>query len=491
MNTPRHVFVLMLENRSFDHFFGQAGLPCVPSPDAAKWNYIVGAPDRIKNDLGHELKDVAVEIQPENGVPVKGFESIPNAKDAMAEFDAESLLVLRALAKEFAMFDNWFSSLPGPTWPNRFFVHAASSGGLTNSPSGWTCFRATNAADCAFSFQNGTVFDRLEKAGKTWRVYHAGLFPQVLAIHGMVERHDDPKYFRDLNVGGKHDPFAADLASGYVVDYTFLEPDHGIPFGNGDSQHAPFSVAKGERLVKYVYETLRSSPIWPDSALLITWDEHGGFFDHVAPPTATPPGDRPINHGREDVRPSEFDFKYLGVRVPTLLISPCVPKGGLGSDLFPGATFDHASVVRSLRELFGLGAPLTERDASAPTWLPAFSQAPRTDCPVQLPDPVVSGGAAGDANSTVEALPSKATADGYLLIARSVDMVMAERGVISQAVAAEHTASIRYSAVLRDLDPGAVPTTEPSVEEKLDYIRQVGIALMKAKAVAPRPTSVE
>jgi len=491
MSHPRHVFVLMLENRSFDHFFGQSGLPGVDPPNSANWACTVGAPDRVKQDMGHELQDVSQEMQTKNGIPMKGFETIPHANDAMAEFDKNNLLVLRTLAREFVLFDNWFSSMPGPTWPNRFFVHAASSGGLTNSPSSWSCFRATTAADCAFSFENGTVFDRIEKAGKTWRIYHAGTFPQVLAVKGMVDRHDDPTYFRDLNVGGKYDPFAKDVTSEYAIDYTFLEPDHGIVFGNGDSQHPPFSVAKGERLVKYVYETIRNSPIWQDSALLVTWDEHGGFFDHINPPPAAPPGDGPLNHGREDVQPSEFDFTQLGVRVPALLISPYVPKGALASRLFPDVAFDHASIVRSLRELLGLGGPLTQRDNSAPSWLPCFSETSRADCPTQLPVPIESPNPIADQTPNIEAPPDKATIDGYLLIAHSVDLAMAAKGLTSQTVASEHRPSIQYSTVLRGLRPGTVPTTELSPTEKLDYIRQVGMAVMKAKAVAPRPVNGE
>jgi phospholipase C len=485
--SPRYVFVLMLENRSFDHFFGQSGIPGVSRPDPASWPTVSdNAKDRVSSDLGHELQDVAAELRAVNGVPMKGFESMPHAQDAMAAFGTTGAPVVRALAREFLLFDNWFSSMPGPTWPNRFFIHAASSGGLTNSPNDGTSIGAVTISSLEFSFEHGSIFDRLDAAGKSWRVYHAGPFPQVLAVKGMVARYGGSRFFRNLHVASRTDAFAKDLTHGDTVDYTFLEPDHGIPFGDGDSQHPPFSVAKGERLIKYVYETLRASPIWNDSALLITWDEHGGFFDHVEPPPGTPPGDRPVNHGREDVQPSEFDFASLGVRVPALLVSPRVPRGGLGSQIFPNATFDHASVVRVLRELFDPnGVPLTQRDASAPSWLSAVGAGIRQDCPARLPDPNVAQETrdllARNAAAATEALPDKSSVDGYFRIARAVDLSLAQQGVSPRPVADEHLALMQHQIALQRV-VGMQPAPQLSVAEKLNYIQHVSQTLSKAKA---------
>ena len=487
MTLPRHIFVLMLENRSFDHFFGQSGLPGVPPPDATKWSVTANATDRIRKDLGHELHDVSAEMATVSGVPMMGFETMkPSPADTMAEFSAGALPVVRELARQFVLFDNWFSSMPGPTWPNRFFVHAGSSGGLTNSPSDFTSLLAVNISSLEFKFANGTIFERLVREQKKWRVYYEGMFPQVLSVQGMIKNRSDSRLFRDLNVGSTSDPFATDLNGSYDVDYTFLEPNHGIPFGNGDSQHAPFSVAKGERLIKYVYETLRASPIWPDSALLVTWDEHGGFFDHVVPPQAAAPGDAPVNHGREKVKPSTFGFGQLGVRVPALLISPFVPKGVLGTTLFPNASFDHTSVISSLQQLFQMtGGPLTNRDAAAPSFVGAFQAQQRADCPLKLPDAQVAAQTmaafSNDAVPALEPLPSDSAVDGYLLIARALDVSMTDQGLIPQSIASEHPALVRHTMTLQRLAPNE-PVPALSVEEKLNYMQHVAEALGKTKS---------
>lgn len=128
----------------------------------------------------------------------------------------------------------------------------------------------------------------------------------------------------------------------------------------------PCSLTTGN-LVRYVYQALSGSPIWNDGVLLILWDEHGGFYDHVGPPTAVPPGDVEHNRAQGDDG-VDFHFDRLGVRVPAILVGPGVPRQKLGRELFPGQFFDHASVFSTVRSLFSLGGPLTARDGSSPTW---------------------------------------------------------------------------------------------------------------------------
>jgi phospholipase C len=247
--------------------------------------------------------------------------------ETMACFAMGHAPVLQTLAQTFVVFDRWFSSLPGPTWPNRFFVHAASSGGLTNSPKALTALGAITIDRLAFEFEHGSIYDRLDAARLPWRVYHGDHFPQALAI----KRHVEPfvrgsRNFEWIRPGERGDPFAADLNSGaYDATYAFIEPDYSIFSGmySGDSQHPRGRVSSGEALIKYVYETLRNSPVWQESALVVTYDEHGGFFDHVAPDPCAAPGDRSINYGRSK-KPYPYDFARYGARVPAVLISPWV-----------------------------------------------------------------------------------------------------------------------------------------------------------------------
>ncbi|MEX8493461.1 alkaline phosphatase family protein [Sphaerotilus sp.] len=368
-----HVFVLMLENRSFDHFFGLSGRPGIPRP--ADPDFRPGATDRSVVDPPHEFEDVRAQV---HGGAMSGF-----SQTAKQAFSPHDIPVITQLAQEFLLFDNWYSSLPGPTWPNRFFVHAASSGGLAASPSALDDLTAVTLPSAAFKFQHGTIFDRLSSAGKKWRIYHGDVHPQVLSVEGMVAKSFNPEFFRPLYPEGNASGFAADLqGDGYDVAYTFIEPNYAIQlfsqFVQGDSQHPRGLVSAGEGLVKFVYETIRNSSVWQNSLLLITWDEHGGFFDHVPPPPAIPPGDTATNRARAGPNSPEFGFDVLGVRVPAILVSPWVSRGVLGSKVFPGSTFDHTSVISSLRANFGLGEPITHRDAAAPNWWSALNAQPRT-----------------------------------------------------------------------------------------------------------------
>ncbi|ACC75949.1 alkaline phosphatase family protein [Paraburkholderia phymatum] len=426
-----HVFVLVMENRSFDHLFGLSGIDGVKAPDDS-WGFSDGAADRLTDDPPHEFDDVQKQLS--GTPPMSGFRIGTSADIAMRGFRPPALPVVSQLAQHFVLFDNWFSSMPGPTWPNRFFVHAASSGGLDNSPSAITSIESDTIDSLGFSFDNGTIFEHLTAQGKKWRVYHADAFPQVLAIKGLVGGFFHHDTFRSIEPGAANDDFKRDLASEYNIDYTFIEPDYGLLSGNfatGNSQHPVGSIAAGELFIKYVYETIRNSPIWQSSILLVTWDEHGGFFDHKLPPTAKPPGDRDTNSQRAQY-PRQFPFNKLGVRVPALLISPWVPGGQLGSQLFPppgssdGVAFDHASIVRSVRETFGIIAPLTQRDATSPSWTGALLNQRRangSDGPLTLDAP--SAPTAASARTSTTSVTANHIG-GFAIIAHALDLQMAK-----------------------------------------------------------------
>ncbi len=360
-----HVVVLMLENRSFDHLFGLSGLV---APPPAHFGFGGGATDRAAYDPPHDYDDVAAQMA--SGA-MSGFLRSAG-QEAMKGFAPAGIPVLTALASRYLLMDNWFASVPGPTWPNRLFAHAASSGGLDNGLSPAAANMAITDPTFCMVFDHGHIFDRLGGAGKSWRVYQGDRFSQVLSLQGMVEAADynqRKRYFRPMS------DFARDWHVGDVASYTWIEPDYGIfkRFKSGNSQHPVGTVSAGERLIAQVHDAVRQSPVWRRTVLLIVWDEHGGFFDHMAPPLATPPGDHPWNHGRAR-RPRDCAFERLGPRVPALLISPLLPQG-LGSHVFPGRAFDHASIVGSLRATFDLGAPLTGRDATAASWTSALRPA--------------------------------------------------------------------------------------------------------------------
>ena len=397
----QHVFVLMLENRSFDHLFALSGIPGIVAATAENTNshngsayaFGGGAPARMSTDPGHEFTDVVEQLcgpgkqfmrgQPYPSIDNSGFASnyattrtegtVPqtgDVGDVMRGVDVRTQCpALYALATQFVLCDGWHSSLPGPTWPNRYFLHGASSGGLEHSP--------TSAEMCewegldGFVYPNGSIFDALGK--DNYRLYQdhlgdpLGRIPQVASIKGISVRDVD-----DL----AH--FEGDLAAGYTARYTFIEPSYGDVvhgnYQNGSSQHPMDSLAGGDQLVARVYGAIRNSPVWDKSLFVILYDEHGGFYDSVKPGPATPPND---GSGAR-LNASGFGFDVYGVRVPAIVVSPWVARGQVDH-----TTYDHSSVPATLQRLFGL-SPLTDRDRNAKDVLSLITQTCRQDCPERI-----------------------------------------------------------------------------------------------------------
>jgi phospholipase C len=411
----------MLENRSFDHMLGFSNLQGIDAitgkpttiegvDPARDWNLdpkgnkvpvYTPAKWAMDYDPGHEFTDVKLQLTGVNGnypdINNSGFIADfarinpANAGEIMQCYTPEQLPVLTTLAREFAVCDHWFSSMPGPTWPNRFFIHAASSGGLDHSPTQENV--ATSILFNGYKFDNGTIYDRLDDEGLNWMVFRGDLFPQALAISGMTIRAAEGCFqgFDDFSER-VNDP-------NYNITYAFIEPDYHISsdFVCGNSQHPKDDVTRGEALIKKVYETIRNSPHWESSLLIITYDEHGGFYDHVPPPRAVAPGDTPSD---PENNLFSFDFKQLGVRVPAIIVSSLIPRGTIDHTVY-----DHTSALATVESLYGL-QPLTNRDKVANALNHLLSLAtPRTDAPTILPEPAQSG--ISCAGETVESLSAQ------------------------------------------------------------------------------------
>jgi len=284
----------------------------------------------------------------------------------MGAFDPAMLPVFSTLAKNFAVFDAWHCAVPSQTFCNRSFFHASTSHGyVTNSGNGgyhkW--FDAKNAAP--------TVFNRLSDAGIDWAVYYDRR--QVVSMTGFIHAPSLEMYF-GTNFRTM-EQFHSDVASGTLPAYSFIEPrmiyDHndmhppvGVMTetdvdGKVIAGGAVSDVRAGEALLSSVYSSIRASAATTGSnamntMLLVTFDEHGGTYDHVPPPAATPPEERADTE-------MGFGFDRLGVRVPAIAISAYTAKGQVVND-----PMHHGSVIATLAERFGL-APLTARDTGAPT----------------------------------------------------------------------------------------------------------------------------
>ena len=414
----------MLENHSFDNMFAMSDIPGITVANTGDYNSYNGqnyhvqnsAPLSMPSDPGHEFPDVVEQLagegaafksgQPYPTINNSGFAAnyatsttegpVPPAEDIgdiMACFSTQSQLpVAYNLATQFAICDHWYSSMPGPTWPNRFFVHGASSSGLDHSPSTTQILEWESGVPSGFEYPNGSIYQALGNADIPYRFYNdcnttpglsyglsmfsddpqngspSGAVPQVSSLHGVT--------ITDIN---SLEHFPSDLQGPYPYTYTFIEPHYGDVVGNtyvgGSSQHPMDDVAGGENLVQYVYEAIRSSPYWNTSLLIILYDEHGGFYDSVGPGGAIAPGDNP-DYGYNEYG---FTFQQYGVRVPAIVVSPLIPQGTVSTSVY-----DHASVLATLENLYGLKA-LTDRDAAANNLTGLLtSQQPRTDCPTKL-----------------------------------------------------------------------------------------------------------
>nr|GMD14632.1 non-specific phospholipase C2 [Ipomoea batatas] len=394
------VVVLVMENRSFDHMLGwmkQKVNPAIDGVDGSESNPVSTTDPNsprlffgnrshfVDPDPGHSFQAIREQIFGSNETsadppPMNGFVQQAASMDpkmsrsVMNGFDPDMVGVYKALVSEFAVFDRWFASVPASTQPNRLYVHSATSHGATSNV----------ASLLAKGYPQRTIFENLDDAGVDFGIYYQNI-PATLFYRNL----------RKLKYLGKFHPyglsFKTDAKNGKLPGYVVVEQryiESKVEAANDD--HPSHDVYEGQMLVKEVYETLRASPQWNQTLLLITYDEHGGFFDHVPTPVRGVPSPDGI------VGPDPFYFKFdrLGVRVPTIAISPWIQKAtvvhGPNGSPFPNSEYEHSSIPATVKKIFNLPSPfLTRRDAWAGTFESILQKRkePRTDCPAQLPTP--------------------------------------------------------------------------------------------------------
>jgi len=361
-----HVVVLMQENRSFDHYFARLHARDVDRPprEASNPSALGGAPIEIFHernycavaDLDHGWNGTHREW---NGGAMDGF-AIENADPAdlsgsrtMGFYRKRDLPFYHALYRTFAMSDRHFCSMLGPTFPNRHYLLSGTSAG-----------HIRNDLQIA---THTSIFESLDTAGVTWKVYASDLaFAQLYAY---VQAHA-------ANVAPIAQ-FYVDAAAGTLPQVTFIDP---IFFGdetNQNDEHPPNNVQVGQAFVYGIVQAMFQSPQWPDSALFITYDEHGGFYDHVPPPPACEPDAIPPNLQPGDVVAA---FDRYGIRVPFVVVSPFSRRKYRSHTVS-----DQTSVLRFIETRFDLPA-LTKRDANANPLLDLFDfAAPPFMTPPKLP----------------------------------------------------------------------------------------------------------
>jgi len=339
----RHIVVVMLENRSFDHMLGML-MPHIPGlrgvaagqyanegADGTGYQVADGAKyqGQLAVDPPHEFEHVHEQLGLDaSGTPtMRGFASSyqrggGDPVDIMRCFRPEQLPALTALAKHYLICDNWFSSVPGPTAPNRQFAHFGTSFGQVNPGLIWLG-------------RGRGIYGRLEAAGKRGKIYYS----RESGTLGMTFL--GSKYF------GLYGDFVVDCRRGTLPEYAFVEPSYSDHADRtiATDQHPDHYVLAGDQFIWDLYKALRANDeVWRSSLLLIAWDEHGGIFDHVPPPRL-PYGDGTVAKPFRSVVPT-FAFDQLGVRVGAVVVSPYVSPG------VDHTLLEHASIPTTVTRQF-------------------------------------------------------------------------------------------------------------------------------------------
>jgi phospholipase C len=283
----------------------------------------------------------------------------------MEPFSPAQVPVISALATNYAISDAWFSSVPAPTWPNRSFFHAGTSNGNVDN----------GTIPNPFDWDVRNIFNVLEDIGASWRVYHDTVI--VPSLTWLMF----PNLWLLLDHFSEFDAFKSDCASGNLPQYSFLEPSFLV---NPTDEHPPHDVIAGEQFLYQIWQAVSQSPAWPETLLMITYDEHGGIYDHVPPPWGAASPDAQSNPGKEG-----FTFDRFGVRVPTILVSPWIQAG----TVFRSPTntpYDHTSMLATLRDWLEIPADKmlsSARIAAAPNLAQVLTlPKARTDLP-NIPQP--------------------------------------------------------------------------------------------------------
>jgi phospholipase C len=371
------IVVVMMENRSFDHLL--EALPAFGQPDAdvapagVTNNDTDGTPiasfhlsPYCFDDPNHGWKEVHMEwdsgamdgfVTANN---YNGDPSIPaDGKRAMGYYTDADLPWLYSVANTFALADRNFASLLGPTFPNREYLYAGTTFGHTGN--------------AVFTNDEPTIMQALNTANVDWREYNTTL--PGLEIFAAT-------YIANFDHQSSIDQFYTDAAAGKLGQVNFVDPDlYSNNFGERNDFHPPGDIQGGQKFMHDVVDAVMKSPQWPHAAVILTFDEHGGIYDHVPPPPACAPdaiapqlspGDPP------------GDFKTLGVRVPLIVVSPYAKKHYVSHSVF-----DHTSITRFIETRFGMPA-LTARDANADPLSDLFNfKTVQFAAPPPLPDATI------------------------------------------------------------------------------------------------------
>jgi phospholipase C len=354
-----HVIVVMMENRSFDHVLGwlpgadgkQAGLSFTDRNGVAHQTFPL-APDFqgcAYHDPGHEVADAVIEWN--NGACDGWLRTVNNDVYSIGYYRQQDLPFLGKVAPAFTTCDHYFAPFLGPTFPNRFY----SLSGTTD-----------RIDDAQVRTDLPTIFDRFSTK-RIPAAYYYGNFPFLLL------------YQRYTAISHRWSTFYKQCKSGKLPAFSYIDPnytftDTGPASGNqGDDDHPHADIRAGEYFMSQIYNAVVRSPAWPRTLLIFTFDEWGGFFEHVPPPAA------------QDSNPA---YRQRGFRIPCILVSPFARRGHVAHGVY-----DHTSILKLLEWRFGL-EPMTMRDATANNLAGALDFTHRNLSAPRISPPVLAVGAA-------------------------------------------------------------------------------------------------
>lgn len=404
LNNIKNVVVLVQENRSFDTLAGGFtynsaidGLVnhkyCNPANVSQPNSQDVCAAEKANNiakdDPDHTVTGGNMQIFGTYH-PAKDAKSLMNgfiteqaytyslehnmleAAEVINYYKPDLVPVTNAMAENFVLFDRWFCSVPGPTDPNRAYLTSGTSHG--HGDNGEVFYNS--------GMPQKSIFQQLSEKNVTWTNYQnttdlgsSSFLPDALFYDWVAKN-------AKSNVKPLSN-FYSDAKAGTLPQFTWINPE----CCDYMSMHPKSPVNMGENFMRSIYQALRSSPQWNQTLFIITFDEGGGFADHVPPPTNVPPGDNlTYTEKASDGKPYTFHFDRLGVRVPTLLISPWVGKGVVQNRPASGQNeFTHTSILKFVEELWGLES-LTPRVAWSPSFSGLITNQFRGDTPKELPN---------------------------------------------------------------------------------------------------------
>ena len=399
LDNLKHIVVLMMENRSFDHMLGglksvdpringlsgdefnsdTMNTPIKVQPLAEYQGQLDPDPDHHFPGVNMQLYDGAAgpPAKPSMQGFVKSYfqkrRDVNHSHKIMYYFPPEKIPILTGLARSYAVFNGWFSSIPGPTLCNRAFAHYGTSFGEV----GMNLFY--------LNVPYLSIYERMLKAGRTAKLYYFDQQSSSQEVVNLLKR--QPQLF------GLYEDFIRDCKKNRLPDYCFVEPNYSDHEDDGggellaSDQHPDHHVLAGEAFIASVYNAIRKNPnLWKSTLLLIAYDEHGGIYDHVPPPTCTPDGF--VASGEATGTGAPFHFDRLGVRVPAVAVSPWIPKNTViagPEDPVNGRVFEHASIPATVMQAFQLQDDnRSPREKAASTFLDLLSDQmrPDSDCPV-------------------------------------------------------------------------------------------------------------